>query len=237
MMESDKLSPRLAAIASMVPRGARLADVGTDHGHLPIWLLRHGCIRSAVATDIRPGPLSRAEENRAAAGISSQDMRCILCDGLEGVAAADADTVVIAGMGGENIAGILEKTPWARREAFLILQPMTRPEVLRAALGKWGCCITRECLVMDCGRIYSVLSAGAGTDEPLTEAEAYTGRYALIAGEPLFPQYLREWLERTDRALRGLARSRRDEDLRRLAHLRLVRRQMGEMEERYAHSL
>lgn len=236
-MESEKLSPRLAAIAAMVPRGARLADVGTDHGLLPVWLLKHGYIRSAVATDIRPGPLSRAEENRASAGISPRDMRCILCDGLEGIAPTDADTVVIAGLGGENMTGILENASWARSGALLILQPMTHPEVLRTALSRWGLRITRECLVLDSGRIYSILGARTGTDESMTEAETYTGRYALIAGDPLFPRYLREWRERTDRALEGLASSRREEDLRRFAHLRLVRLQLGEMEEQYAHSL
>lgn len=67
-MDRIKLPPRLAAIGRLVPDGARLADVGTDHGLLPIALLRAGKIRSAVATDIRPGPLAGPRENAAGTG-------------------------------------------------------------------------------------------------------------------------------------------------------------------------
>ena len=105
MDHTFKLPPRLAAIAALVPDGARLADVGTDHALLPIRLLLDGKIQSAVATDIRPGPLSRAKENAYAAGV--QDLSCVLCDGLTDVSPDSVDTVVIAGMGGENIAAIL----------------------------------------------------------------------------------------------------------------------------------
>ena len=72
MDHTFKLPPRLAAIAALVPDGARLADVGTDHALLPIRLLLDGKIQSAVATDIRPGPLSRAKENACAAGVSGR---------------------------------------------------------------------------------------------------------------------------------------------------------------------
>lgn len=236
-MEQVKLPPRLAAVASLTPPDARLADVGSDHGLLPVWLLQRGLIRSAVATDIRPGPLSRAEKRRAAAGIAPQAMRCVLCDGLDGVKPGEADTVAVAGLGGETITGILKRAPWVRHDTLLLLQPMTHPEILRRALEEWGLRITRERLVEDGGRIYAVLSAREGADEPLTQAEWYTGRYTLVAGEPLFPRYLQGWRKKINQALRGLALSRREGDARRLEHLRLVDRQMGEMEERYADSL
>ena len=214
-----------------------MADVGTDHGFLPIRLLQQGRIASAVATDIRLGPLSRAEANRAAAEISGDVIRCILCDGLEAVSQTDVDTVVIAGMGGENIADILHRAPWTRFNTRLILQPMTRPEVLRQALCESGMRIISEQLVYDSGRIYAILCAEAGQAEPLSSAELYTGRYALISKEELFPRYLREWKEKIDTALSGLSKSHRTEDAERLEHLRLVRREMTEMEERYADSL
>ena len=126
MDHAFKLPPRLAAIAALVPDGARLADVGTDHALLPIRLLLDGKIQSAVATDIRSGPLSRAKENAYAAGV--QDLSCVLCDGLTGISPDSVDTVVIAGMGGENIAAILRAAPWACRNALCILQPKARPE-------------------------------------------------------------------------------------------------------------
>lgn len=136
MDHTFKLPPRLAAIAALVPDGARLADVGTDHALLPIRLLLDGKIQRAVATDIRPGPLSRARENAYAAGV--QDLSCVLCDGLTGISPDSVDTVVIAGMGGENIAAILRAAPWACRNALCILQPMSRPEELRAVRRRSG---------------------------------------------------------------------------------------------------
>ena len=151
MDHTFKLPPRLAAIAALVPDGARLADVGTDHALLPIRLLLDGKIQSAVATDIRPGPLSRAKENACAAGV--QDLFCVLCDGLTGISPDSVDTVVIAGMGGENIAAILRAAPWACRNALCILQPMSRPEELRAALPSLGLMIRAERLVRDAGRL------------------------------------------------------------------------------------
>ena len=98
--------------------------------------MQNGVAVSAVATDIRPGPLSRAEALRRELGIAS--MRCVLCDGLEGVAPHEADTVIVAGMGGENIAEILYKAPWTASETLLLLQPMSRPEALREALNVSG---------------------------------------------------------------------------------------------------
>ena len=111
MDHTFKLPPRLAAIAALVPDGARLADIGTDHALLPIRLLLDGKIQSAIAADIRPGPLSRAKENACAAMVTN--LSCVLCDGLTGISPDSVDTVVIAGMGGENIAGILRAAPWA----------------------------------------------------------------------------------------------------------------------------
>ena len=96
-----------------MPQGAHLADVGTDHGFLPVWLRLHGRVASAIASDLRPGPLSRARENAAAWGVDGIDFR--LCDGLADIGAEECDTVVIAGMGGENIAAILSAAPLDRR--------------------------------------------------------------------------------------------------------------------------
>ena len=100
-----ELTPRLRQAAQWVPQGVRLADIGTDHGHLPIWLMLQGRIQSAIAADLRPGPLSRARENARRYGVTGIDFR--LCDGLSAIRAEECDAVVIAGMGGENIAAIL----------------------------------------------------------------------------------------------------------------------------------
>ena len=105
--ENRSLPPRLAAIAELVPVGRALADVGTDHALLPLWLLRRGRIPSAIATDIHKAPLERT---RASLGDVS-GLRLILCDGLDGVEAGEVATVVIAGLGGDNMADILSRAP------------------------------------------------------------------------------------------------------------------------------
>ena len=220
MDRTFKLPPRLAAIAALVPDGARLADVGTDHALLPIRLLLDGKIQSAIASDIRPGPLSRAKENACAAGVPN--LSCVLCDGLTGVSPDSVDTVVIAGMGGENIAGILRAAPWACSGALLLLQPMSRPEELRAALPSLWLLICAERLVRDGGRLYSILAVSSGVPDALSPGEMYCGKYSLVSGDPLFSDMLAEQEKRLQTAIRGLERSGRESGSERLYMLRLA---------------
>ena len=234
-MEKIRLSPRLQTIADMVEPCARIADVGTDHGYLVIRLLQDGKAASAVATDIRPGPLSRAEENARAYDVSS--LRFCLCDGLDGVSEEEVDTVVIAGMGGENIAGILARAPWTRNQKRLVLQPMSRPEELRRFLAQNGYGITEERLTEDAGKLYSVIRAEGGQPRSFKEAEYYTGLYDMVSREPLFGRFLSGLIEKTELALKGVSRSEREVDIERAAHLRLILLQMQEMREFYDKSI
>ena len=113
-MKQLELSPRLALIAGWVPPGAKLADVGTDHAYLPVWLTLHGRVVSAIASDLRKGPLERARATGRTYGAEGIDFR--LGDGLAFIRPDEADTIVIAGMGGENIAQILAGAPWTADE-------------------------------------------------------------------------------------------------------------------------
>ena len=106
-----ELSPRLDAIARQVPQGARLADIGTDHGYLPVWLLMRGTIERAIAADLREGPLGRARKTARQYG-QSEKISFRLCDGLTDIDPDEVDVITIAGMGGETIATILEAAPW-----------------------------------------------------------------------------------------------------------------------------
>ena len=84
MAKHLELTPRLGLLASWVRPGAKLADVGTDHAYLPVWLMLHGGVSSAIASDLRSGPLQRARENAQAWGVADRlDLR--LCDGLSGI--------------------------------------------------------------------------------------------------------------------------------------------------------
>ena len=150
------LDARLQKCADFVRAGVRVADVGTDHGYLPIALLQGGRIISAVAADVNAAPLESAVRNAARFGVSDR-MRCVLSDGLAGLSAADADDVVIAGMGGELILRIVAETPWLHTpEKHLVLQPMTTADRLRAGLYAAGFAIDREEAVYDGRKIYTV---------------------------------------------------------------------------------
>ena len=234
-MEKTRLSPRLALIADLVPKGSRLADVGTDHGYLPIDLLRRGLIQSAVATDIRPGPLSAAVKNAREAEVDR--IRFCLCDGLAGVSPEEADAVAIAGMGGESIVHILRSAPWAGQNCTLLLQPMSRPEILRRELTAMGVRIEEEHLVSDSGRIYSVILARSGQSEAYSSAEYYIGRYALVSAEALFLPCLSQWEDKLDTALEGLSRSGKPEDKTRAEELQKVREGFRQMRCEYDKSM
>ncbi|MBR4888612.1 MAG: SAM-dependent methyltransferase [Clostridia bacterium] len=156
-MREFTLDARLAACAAFVRPGSRLADIGTDHGYLPIRLLLDGVVPSAIAADIRPGPLSSAKENALHYGVLER-MDCRLSDGLALVKDGEVDDITIAGMGGELILRILTDAPWACKKGMrLILQPMTMAPELRRGLLKLGMEITEEVAVSAAGRVYSVL--------------------------------------------------------------------------------
>lgn len=152
-----KLDERLALCASFVRRDKKIADVGTDHAYLPIWLVKQGITYSAVAADIRVGPLKNAENNIAENGLSDR-IQTVLSDGLEKISPDEADDIVIAGMGGELMIKIIESAPWLKNnEKRLILQPMTRAEELREYLCTAGFCIMEEKACISCKKSYSVM--------------------------------------------------------------------------------
>lgn len=153
------LSRRLLLIASLVPKGARVCDVGTDHGRLPIYLIEEKIAKRVIATDIRPLPLENAKKNVAASGVKGIDLR--LCDGLSAVKKSETDTVIIAGMGGEVISDIISRAELLSKQPYplLILQPTTSPEFLRRYLCENGFEIKNETALEENGKLYSVITA------------------------------------------------------------------------------
>ena len=203
-----ELSPRLAMAASLVPDGARLADVGTDHAYLPAALLLAGRIPSAIASDLRRGPLERAKETAAAFGLEEK-ISFRLCDGLSGIGPEEADAAAIAGMGGETIAAILAAAPWLRERAVaLVLQPMSSMPDLRWWLWEHGYRILEERLCREGDTLYTAFSVRAGEMPPLTPAELYAGKNT---NTPLRGEWLQVWTDRAARALAGLAQARGEE--------------------------
>ncbi len=171
------LSRRLELIASLVPKGARVCDVGTDHARLPIFLIEEKKAERVIATDIRPLPLENAKKNVAASGVKGIELR--LCDGLSAVKKEETDAVIIAGIGGEVISGIISRANQLKEPPFplLILQPTTSPEILRRYLYDNGFRIKTETALKENGKLYSVMTAFfTGKQTEMPEYFYYAGK-------------------------------------------------------------
>lgn len=203
------MNKRLELIASILPHGRGFADVGTDHGYLPVYMAQHGYSGKIIASDINEGPLSTAVASARQAGV--EDRICFrLCDGLDGCGSEELDTVVIAGMGGDTICGILDRADWVMsRDILHILQPMTKAEVLRYWLTNNDFAICGEWLIEENGEIYQILSARFGARTPLSDAELFTGKYELAVGNALFPVQLAALIKRFERAAAGMSKAPR----------------------------
>ena len=152
------LTKRLSLIADLVEAGSSVCDVGTDHGYLPAFLYKSGKVKSVCATDINKKPLNNAKQTFIKEDI--KDIPLYLCDGLQNISRDMADTVIIAGMGGEVISGIIDRAEFLRDDTVtLILQPTTSADKLREYLAKEGFVVVCEKAVKDNGKLYSVMKA------------------------------------------------------------------------------
>lgn len=195
------LRPRLAAAARLASGCRCLADIGTDHGCLPVYFaLRNPDVR-LFATDLRPGPLARAEKTARENGVYDR-IRFVLCDGLAFEAAAVCDTVVIAGMGGETIRAVLEPAAAVRARARLVLQPQSKINELCRWLPDAGLMLTDAVLAREGGRLYVALSAGGGPG-----GVVYPEELLLRNHDPLLGAWLDAAIAKLRRAASGIGRS------------------------------
>lgn len=169
------LSLRLKTIATLVPLGARVCDIGTDHAILPIFLSENSLVKSVIAADVREKPLEKARKNIEKSNTSGIELR--LCDGFDGIKSDEFDTAVIAGIGGEVISGIISRAGMLKdNNKLLILQPTTSPEILREYLCNNGFSFEKDIPITDNGKIYSVMSVRyTGKTENCDNAFYYVG--------------------------------------------------------------
>ncbi len=171
------LTPRLMKAAEYARCGRKIADIGTDHAYLPIYLVSNGISSSAVACDVKIGPLSRASDNIFEYRLESK-IQTLLTDGLHGVDNFAPDDIFICGMGGELISTIISECDYVRAgNVRLILQPMTHADFLRIFLSDNGFRIVDEDIVSENNRkIYQIIVAEySGEPYKLTEAEKLIG--------------------------------------------------------------
>ena len=208
-MELDK---RLAALADLVPQGARLADIGTDHAYLPAWLVEQLRISSAIASDVLPGPCRAAEKTVAAAGLSDKiSVRC--GDGLATILPGEADTIVIAGMGGPTMIAILERgMDVLAKTEHLLLQPMGGTATVRRWLYEHGWFLDAETIAVERGRWYEILSARRGEKKCPNEALLWLGPVLTETKHPLLAAHADQVVERLEKTLAAMQNGKNTEE-------------------------
>ena len=227
------ISKRLLCCASMVQSGSRVADIGTDHGYLGIYLLQSGAARHVIACDLRKRPLENARRNAKLFGVDGE-MELRLSDGLEKILPDEVDTVVMAGMGGDLIQKILSQCPWRKREGLqFILQPQSAGNVLRRWLCEDGFEIQREEPVQDGHFLYTVMDIRQGEPAPLTPGTEYASPALLASGSPLVGNYLARVENALQETVRGLTNAEKQRP-ERLAYFGQALLEIQEMRKNYA---
>ena len=189
-----ELSIRLEAIAGCIKPGLTIADIGTDHGYLPIELIRRKICPRALACDVRTGPLERAQQHIKEAGlINSVETR--LSNGFEKVAEGEVNGCVIAGMGGMLVKEILEAESQREKNVLrgmrqLILQPQSDWEAVRRAVHKLSFQITNEIMLIDRDKYYWILVCEPGQQTYDEEWQYKFGRVLPEKQDPVLQEYL-----------------------------------------------
>lgn len=199
-MDANKLSQRLKVVADFVPQNSRVADIGSDHAYLPVYLMKQKQIEFGIASEVAKGPLDNAIQEIKAEGLSDRiDTR--LADGLLSVQPEDKiDCVTIAGMGGTLIKNILEngKSHLSGNE-LLILQPNVGENRLRTWLMNNQYEISDETILREDGHTYEIIVAKK-TDEPVkyTEQEIKFGPFLLKQHSDVFVEKWENEIERIE---------------------------------------
>lgn len=220
-----QLSKRLQAVANLVTPGKRLADIGTDHGYVPIWLYEQGRIPSALAMDLREGPLQRAKEHIRMHGLDEK-IKTRLSDGLEKLLPGEADSIVIAGMGGMLVVKILTQGQAVLDSVQeLILQPQSDLDAVREYLHRTGFVIVQEEMVFEEGKYYPMMKAVHGENTDDRKIWFLYGRLLLENRHPVLESYLQKEYDSCCKLLEKLSKtatevaSRRCEELLEKKHL------------------
>ena len=184
------ISKRLELVASFVPQGAILLDVGSDHAYLPIDLVERGKIESAIAGEVVEGPYQSAVKNVEVHGLKEK-IQVRLANGLAAFEEADQVSVItIAGMGGRLIARILEEGLYKLANVGrLILQPNNREDDLRIWLQENGFQIVAESILEEAGKFYEILVVEAGQ----MKLSASDVRFGPFLSKEISPVFVQKW--------------------------------------------
>lgn len=208
-----ELSKRLQTVAMAVTPGKRIADVGTDHGYIPIYLVKKGVCPKAYAMDVNKGPLARAEEHIKQEMLSDR-IETRLSDGLLQLSPEETDTIIIAGMGGELICRILrEASQFLSAGREFILQPQSEWFKVRHLLHDYGYHIEKEWFLKEDGKYYVVIKSfpvpGERLEHYLDEFSYTYGACLLRERNPVLLEYLRKEMEKKKTILKQMTGNKR----------------------------
>lgn len=228
------ISERLRAVASLVPQSRTVADIGTDHGYLPSYLVLSGRCESAIASDIAEGPCKAAAETRIKYGLQGV-MEIRKASGLHGLAVGEADSAVIAGMGGTTILNILKDSyELAQTIKTFVLQPMNAEGILRRWLTENRFCICEETLCKEKEHIYIVmLVRPAENMQALSLLEQEIGPCIIDRKPELLTEYLKGKIENIRHILRQMENSGNARSSNKFENLKLLLAQIEDFQYNY----
>lgn len=204
------MSNRLLACCDFIRKGARVADIGCDHGYLGIYLLTNGIASSTIESDVAPQPLESAKRNARKFSVAKRMSFC-LSNGVQDIP-RDFDTMVCAGMGADTIISILSNAPWLKDPKYqLILQCQSRRPELRQWLYDAGYHIVRETLAQDGKFIYTVMEVTFGPATGPTPAQTFLSPQLLVDNHPLLPAFYDRVIGGVRTTVEGLRRSNNDQ--------------------------
>lgn len=187
-----ELSKRLQAVADLVGENRTVADVGTDHGYIPIYLIETGKCQKVLAMDVNEGPLLRAKEHIEEHGFAEQ-IETKQSDGVQKLQVGECDCVVIAGMGGALTVKILrEGEEIFRNLKEFVLQPQSELSKVRAYLNSQGYCVVAEDMVCEDGKYYPMMKVICGQEEAYNIIELRYGRLLLRNRNETLKEFLKK---------------------------------------------
>ena len=177
-----ELSERLKAVTKLVTPGSRVADIGTDHGYVPVYLILTGTAMSCIAMDVRKGPLMHAQEHIEASGLEDV-IQTRISDGLANLQDGDADTIICAGMGGKLMQKLLRDTDPAQKGIKeMILQPQSECREFRRFLRQSGYCFLAEEMILEEGKFYPMMKVRVLENGSSTPYDGFEAKLAHAAG-------------------------------------------------------
>lgn len=228
------MTPRLLTVAELVKKSTSVADVGTDHAYVPVYLiLTHKC-EKALAVDINRGPLMRAEDNIKKFSLEEK-ITTRLSDGLKNISDNEADTVIIAGMGGILINNIIEndKDRLTSVKRF-ILQPMTAVEETRRYLAENGFLIEDERLAKENDKIYTIISAVPGKMNIEKEIYFYIGKALIENKDEFLPELLDGKIYEYEKAVNSIKNTENSEAKKRAEYFKDLLSELKEIKKECA---